>query len=126
MLRRIIVLVTFLLVVAGAIFQSSYLNKVFGDMGELFETLYVQANEEDFDSARITSRQILDMFEISKPILNCLMLHSDINMIETEFYGILADIEQESNVELSSNIAHLRMHIRQLQLADLLTTENVF
>lgn len=109
--KWIIMLSLILILVAGCIIESIYVNKSFEWLINSLETLQITIteNKESIDNQEIinTSHKIHEEWHKRVKVLKCLIWHTGIKDVETGFARISVYIEENDYTEAYAEIATL-------------------
>jgi len=93
-MKQIILIISILIIIiGGAIYASTYITKTSNELTGKLEELKQQINSDDEDKAKQKANEIYDNWEKVSKGWSIIVLHNELDLIETSLVSMKANIE---------------------------------
>ena len=93
-MKQIILIISILIIIiGGAIYASTYITKTSNELTGKLEELKQQINSDDEDKAKQKANEIYDDWEKVSKGWSIIVLHNELDLIETSLVSMKANIE---------------------------------
>lgn len=125
MIKKILIFLTFAILISGAIFQTAYLNSTFGTLDSMAQTIQAQAEEGDFTAAQTSVDELFSTFDHHHTLLAICLEHQELDNLYAEMENLRAFINTHNQTDLAPTFARLRYYIQHIIEMDSLSIGNI-